>query len=201
MMSDRKMKRTLLIIAITLGVTILAAYSIASWYVETLNNIVELETNVEAKWSQVENQYQRRYDLIPNIVASVKGYMKFEQDTLERVTELRSQWGESKNIDEKMEASGQLEGFLGRLMIITETYPELESDEKVAGLMAELAGTENRISTERKRYNEAVQVVEVQVAVQVADSGVAVAVDLAEVQVVAVGLVVVFNDNLFRNFD
>jgi LemA protein len=105
----------------------------------------------------VENVLQRRYDLIPNLVATVKGYAKHEADVLEEVTRLRSQWGEAKTPDAKVSAANNLEGALSRLMVVVEKYPDLKANEGFLKLQDELAGTENRIAVERMRYNESVQ--------------------------------------------
>jgi LemA protein len=96
-------------------------------------------------------------NLIPNLVSTVKGYAKHEADVLEEVTRLRSQWGEAKTTDEKVNASNNLEGALGRLMVVVEKYPELKANEGFLRLQDELAGTENRIAVARMRYNETVQ--------------------------------------------
>jgi LemA protein len=123
----------------------------------TYNRIVSLHENMDAAWSQVENVLQRRYDLIPNLVNTVKGYAKHEANVLEEVTRLRSQWGAAKTPEQKIGASQQLEGALGRLMLVTENYPALRANESFLRLQDELAGTENRIAVERRRYNDAVQ--------------------------------------------
>jgi LemA protein len=104
----------------------------------------------------VETQYQRRYDLIPNLVNSVKGYMTQEQTIFTQIAEARSKYAGAQTTDEKATASGEVESALGRLLVIMENYPELKSVTVVTQLMDELAGTENRISVERKRYNDLV---------------------------------------------
>ncbi|HVM33448.1 MAG TPA: LemA family protein [bacterium] len=121
------------------------------------NSLVSSNEAVEAQWSQVENVMQRRFDLIPNLVATVKGYAKHERETLEEVTRLRSQWGAAQSRDEKVRTSDQLEGTLNHLMVVLENYPDLKANESFLKLQDELAGTENRITVERQRYNEAVQ--------------------------------------------
>src|SRR5690349_11883942 len=126
-------------------------------YVSIGNGLVAKDEAVNAAWANVESKLQRRFDLIPNLVETVKGYAKQEADVLEKVTALRSQWGAAKSVDEKAAAAGQLEGFLGRLMVISESYPELKSNANFMELQTQLEGTENRISVERDRYNEAVK--------------------------------------------
>jgi len=121
------------------------------------NRLVALHENAQTAWAQVETVLQRRYDLIPNLVATVKGYAKHEKGLLEEVTRLRSQWGAARTVDEKVKAAGQLEGTLSRLLLVAEQYPDLKANQGFRDLQHELAGTENRISVERQRYNEAVR--------------------------------------------
>ena len=132
------------------------------------NKMVELDENVSSAWSQVENQYQRRLDLIPNLVSTVKGYAKQESDVFTKVAEARSKAGGLVNIDssitddseklaEFQKVQGELSSSLQRLLAVSENYPELKSNENFLALQDELAGTENRISVERKRFNEAAQ--------------------------------------------
>ena len=121
------------------------------------NRMVTLREGIPAAWSQVENVLQRRYDLIPNLVATVKGYAKHERELLTEVTKLRSQWGAAKTPDDKRKTATELEGVLSRLLIVAENYPNIKADESFNRLHDELAGTENRIAVERMRYNEMVR--------------------------------------------
>ncbi len=121
------------------------------------NTLVQRQESIRERWAQVENVLQRRYDLIPNLVNTVKGYAAHEQGTLEEITRLRSQWGEAKTVSEKVDAAERLEGALGRLMVVVERYPDLKANQNFLALQDELAGTENRISVERGRYNESVR--------------------------------------------
>lgn len=121
------------------------------------NRIATLDEQVNSSWAQVETVLQRRYDLIPNLVNTVKGYAKQEQNVLTEVTRLRSQWGEAKTVEEKANVASRMEGALGRLMVVIERYPDLKSNQNFLALQDELSGTENRIAVERRRYNEAVQ--------------------------------------------
>lgn len=131
---------------------------IAYAYVKGIyNQIVSSDEAVDASWAQVENVLQRRYDLIPNLVNTVKGFAKQEQDVLTEVTALRSQWAKAGSVTEKAHAATGLEAALGRLMVISERYPDLKSNVNFLRLQDELAGTENRVSVERRRYNESVQ--------------------------------------------
>ena len=111
-------------------------------------------------WAQVENQYQRRADLVPNLVETVKGFARQEREVLTEVTRLRSQWGEARksgNINQQMRAARGLDAALGRLMVVIERYPQLRSNQNFLALQSQLEGTENRISVERRRFNLAVQ--------------------------------------------
>ena len=149
------MKKNLLIGAAVVGVVVLLLIvSIVSQY----NRLVALQENVHSAWSQVETVLQRRYDLIPNLVNTVKGYAKHEKDVFEDVTRLRSQWAGAGTVDEKVKAAGQLEGGLARLLLVAERYPDLKANKNFQDLQYELAGTENRITVERQRYNDAVRV-------------------------------------------
>jgi len=126
-----------------------------------------MDEEVNASWSEVLNQYKRRSDLIPNLVKSVKGYMKQEKDVLIRVTEARSRVGSIQASPELIkdeaafnkfqQAQGELSGALQRLMVVMENYPQLKSDQTVTNLMAQLEGTENRITVARRRYIESVK--------------------------------------------
>ena len=120
------------------------------------NNLVTLAENADQQWANVETVLQRRYDLIPNLVESVKGAMAQEQEVFGQIADARAAMAGASTVDEQVEASNQLEGALGRLLVVMENYPELRSNENVTRLMDELAGTENRISVERGRYNETV---------------------------------------------
>lgn len=122
------------------------------------NRIVQEEQQVEAAWSQVENQLQRRADLIPNLVEVVKGYATHEKDVFANIASSRAAMMGASSRADKITAANQFEGAVGRLMMITENYPQLKADANYGRLMDELAGSENRLAVERKRYNDAVQV-------------------------------------------
>ena len=147
--------------AIVIIVVVIAA--IAIWAVSGYNGLVSAEENVKSAWSQVENVYQRRLDLIPNLVATVKGYAEHEQETLEGVIAARSKATQitvdpdqlsEESIAAFQEAQGEIGAALGRLLAISENYPDLKANRNFSELQAELAGTENRIATERRKYNE-----------------------------------------------
>lgn len=131
--------------------------SIGLWGVSTSNNLVELEAEVDNTWSQVENVLQRRYDLIPNLVASVEGSMKQEQAIFTAIADSRRTVESASTVEETADANAELNSNLQTLVnVIHESYPELASNQNVQDLMAQLEGTENRISVERKRFNDTV---------------------------------------------
>lgn len=146
-----------IIVLVVLGAIVL-------WGVNVYNGLVTGDESVKTAWSQVENVYQRRADLIPNLVATVKGYAQHESETLEGVIEARSKATQitvnADNLSEEsiaqfQAAQGELSSALGRLMAISEAYPDLKANENFMSLQAQLEGTENRIATERRSYNEA----------------------------------------------
>ena len=121
------------------------------------NRIVNEEQQVEAAWGQVESQLQRRADLVPNLVETVKGYAKHEKGVFDDIANARSAMMGAGSRADKISASNQLDSAISRLLVITESYPQLKADQNYARLMDELAGTENRLAVARNRYNEAVQ--------------------------------------------
>jgi LemA protein len=147
---------------IILGVLVLFGFSMCNTY----NKLGPMEEGVKKAWSQVENQYQRRADLIPNLVNTVKGYANFEQETLTKVIEARASATQIKvdpanltpeNIQRFEQAQQGLSGALGRLLAVAEAYPDLKANQNFLDLQKQLEGTENRISVERKNFNEAVE--------------------------------------------
>lgn len=144
------MKKTLIIV---LGVVVLLGLYVWTGY----NNFVKANEGVDNQWAQVETQYQRRFDLIPNLVNSVKGIMAQEQKVFGDLAEARTRYSGATSVSDKVAAANQVEGALGRLLVVMENYPQLKSAETVQTLMVQLEGTENRISVERGRYNNAVK--------------------------------------------
>ncbi len=136
---------------------------IGLYFMGAYNGFVKQNEAVTAQWAQVESQYQRRFDLIPNLVASVQGIMKQEQTVFSTIAEARSKYAGAATPDQKAAAASQVEGALARLLVVMENYPQLKSADTVQSLMAELSGTENRVSVERMRYNEMVRDYNVQV--------------------------------------
>ena len=165
---DEKMVNLLKKWGIICVVVIVVGALLYSCTAGTYNKIVTLDESVQSAWSQVENQYQRRMDLIPNLVATVKGYAAHESSVLQAVTESRSRAGGTVKIDSSVledeekfaqyqKAQNELSANLQRLLAISENYPSLKANENFLALQDELEGAENRISVERKRYNEAAQ--------------------------------------------
>ena len=142
-------------------VAFVVVFSLYSFFKGTYNTFVSLDEAVKVSWAQVENQLQRRYDLIPNLVETVKGYAKQEKDVLVEVTNARAKVGGAANVPDKITANNELSGALSRLLLVVERYPDLKSNQNFIRLQDELAGTENRIAVERKRYNDAVRVLNV----------------------------------------
>ena len=151
---------------ITLIIIVIIFVSLFSWVKGTYNTMVTQDESVKTAWSQVENQYQRRMDLIPNLVNTVKGYATHEKETLEGVISARSDATKTtidpSNLDEAslqrfQAAQGDLSSALSRLMVVIERYPELKANQNFSELQAQLEGTENRITVERKRFNEVAQ--------------------------------------------
>lgn len=136
---------------------------IGGWVASVNNNLVAVQEQMRASWAQVETVLQRRYDLIPNLVATVKGYAEHEKELFENVARLRSQWSAAQTLPEKTQAANQMEGALARLLVVAEAYPQLQATQNFRDLQFELSGTENRISVERQRYNESVQAYNTQV--------------------------------------
>lgn len=133
-------------------VALLAVFGFSSY-----NGLVSANEAVNGKWSQIENQLQRRSDLIPNLVNTVKGFAAQEQQVIQSVTEARSKLAGANGPAAKAQANGELNGALSRLLVVVENYPQLKSDANFRQLMDELAGTENRIAVARQDYNNAVQ--------------------------------------------
>lgn len=157
--------KTVLIIA---AVLLVLVFSVYRFFAGNYNSMVQLDESVKGQWGQVQNVYQRRLDLIPNLVATVKGYASHEQSVFAQVTEARSRAGGVMNISDEVlndpeafsrfqQAQSELGGALQRLLMITENYPDLKANTNFLALQDQLEGTENRITVERKRYNDVVQ--------------------------------------------
>ena len=151
------MGKGLIAVIVVIVVIGLIALAFFGQYVSARNNMVSKNEAVKAAWSQVDIVLQRRADLIPNLVETVKGYAKQEQTVFGDIAKARSALLSAGSPQEKIAANGQLDGALGRLLLIVENYPQLKSNENFLRLQDELAGTENRIAVERKRYNDTLQ--------------------------------------------
>lgn len=151
------MKNTGLII---LGVVILAVLAFASFFISTYNKLQVMDEQVTANWAQVENQLKRRNDLIPNLVSTVKGYAKHENEVFTKIADARSKLsGAMNNNDVKgvQQSANELNSALSRLLMVVENYPTLKADKSFTALQDELAGTENRLAVARRDYNESVK--------------------------------------------
>jgi LemA protein len=145
------------ILLVVLGVLLVLGL-IVGGKVASVNNLLVTEQEVTKRaWADVDIALQRRADLIPNLVSTVKGFAAQEKDIMESVANARSQLLNARNPQEKIEANGRLDSAIGRLLVVVENYPQLKSNENFLRLQDELAGTENRIAVERRKYNEAVQ--------------------------------------------
>jgi LemA protein len=153
------MKRGTIITLAVLAVLVVIVLGLIGYVQGTYNGLVKQQESMKASWAQVQTVLQRRLDLIPNLVETVKGYAIHEQDVLVRVTEARAKVAGAQNapIPDQIKANNELTGALSRLMVVVENYPNLKANEGFLRLQDELAGTENRIAVERRRYNEEVR--------------------------------------------
>ena len=152
------MSNGLKIVLVILGITLVLIFMIGGKLIAGYNQVITMEENVKGKWAQVENQLKRRYDLIPNLVESVKGYAKHEKEIFENIAQARTQYFQAKDVKNKVASANRLEGVLSRLLLLQERYPDLKANQSFLRLQDSLEGTENRIAVERKRYNDAVQI-------------------------------------------
>ncbi|MBV8709964.1 MAG: LemA family protein [Acidobacteriaceae bacterium] len=147
------MKGGLLIV----GIVVIVALVFSGQLMGSRNQLVTEKNDIDARWAQVENSMKRRADLIPNLVETVKGYAKQEQTVIGEVANARAALLGARTKDDAINANNQLSGALGRLLVLTENYPQLKSNENFLRLQDELAGTENRIAVDRRDYNEAIK--------------------------------------------
>jgi LemA protein len=157
------MSKTIKVLLIVAAVIFVIVVVPLLYIVSARNSLVTMDEAVKASWAQVENQLQRRYDLIPNLVETVKGYAAHEEGVFVKVTEARSKVAGAATIGNKIEANNELSSALSRLLVVVEQYPQLKANENFIRLQDELAGTENRIAVERRRYNETVNVFNVKI--------------------------------------
>jgi LemA protein len=151
------MKQVLVVVGVLVALVLVVVLIFGGMYVSSRNQMVQLNETVKSDWAQVDVVLQRRADLIPNLVETVKGIAAQEQTVFGDIAKARSQLLNAQTPQDKIAANGQLDGALGRLLAVVENYPQLRSSENFLRLQDELAGTENRISVERKRYDDAIQ--------------------------------------------
>lgn len=151
------MKRGTIILLVILAVLVITGLSVYSFFKGTYNSLVQLDETSNGAWAEVENNLQRRYDLIPNLVNTVKGFANQEKEVFLGVTEARSKVGGATTRDQRINAENELSGALSRMLLVVENYPQLKSDANFRALQDELSGTENRLAVARKRYNDAVR--------------------------------------------
>ncbi len=148
----------LIVLAVLALLSLTCAVGAFGWFRNGYNRAVRLNEEINERWAQVDVQLQRRSELIPNLVETVKGYAKHEKDLLENIAAARTKYFQAGNRDDKIEAANNMSTLLSRLLVLKETYPDLKANESFLKLQDSLEGTENRLAVERKRYNEAVRV-------------------------------------------
>ena len=151
----RNFGKVWVVLIVILVAIMLVGLGIFRWYVSGYNRAVNLEQQSKEAWSNVDTYLQRRVDLVPNLVTTVQGYAKHEKELFENIAKSREKYFQADTRAGKIEASNELSGFLSRLLMLVENYPQLKANENFLSLQAQLEGTENRIATARTRYNEA----------------------------------------------
>ena len=146
------------VVLIILGVIAVFAIGGIMYGIGEYNKAVAMDEQVKSQWAQVDNQLKRRYDLIPNLVETVKGYAKHEKELFENIANAKTKYFQANSVKDKIQASQQLEGALSRLLLLQENFPQLKANENFLKLQDSLEGTENRIAVERMRYNDTVKV-------------------------------------------
>jgi len=161
MNKEKKMRsfgKTWVVLIAALIVILLIALGVFRWYISGYNKAVNLQQEAEKAWADIDAALQRRLDLVPNLVNTVKGYAEHEKELFENIAKSREKYFQSDNRSDKIEASNQLTGFLSRLLMLQERYPDLKANQNFLDLQVALEGTENRINVARTRYNEAAKV-------------------------------------------
>jgi LemA protein len=151
-------KRGLVSIIVVVAIVVVFLVIVAGWYIGTRNGLVTLDESISASWAEIDNQLKRRADLIPNLVATVRGFATQEREVFTQIAEARAKLAGAQTVGEAAASYNQLQSALGRLLVIVERYPELKSNQNFIRLQDELAGTENRIAVARMRYNDSVKV-------------------------------------------
>jgi LemA protein len=142
---------------IVLGVIVALVLIVGGWVISGYNRVVTMDENVKTAWAQVDNQLKRRFDLIPNLVETVKGYASHEKEVFEHLADARTKYFQAQDVKGKIQATGDFERALSRLLLLKETYPQLKANETFLKMMDSLEGTENRLSVARMRYNNTVR--------------------------------------------
>ncbi len=145
-----------IVLVLIAAIVVIAGVGIM-WGIGQYNKVVAMDEQVKSQWAQVENQLKRRYDLIPNLMETVKGYAKHEKTLFENIANARTKYFQANTVKDKIQSSQQLEGFLSRLLMLQESFPQLKANENFLKFQDSLEGTENRIAVERKRYNDNVK--------------------------------------------
>lgn len=138
-------------------IVVIAVLAFVAWTIGTYNKLVRENESIDSQWAQVANEYQRKVDLIPSLVATVSQYQQFEAGTLTNITQLRSRWMNASSAEDQVNASNELDNNLRTIILTYEAYPDLQSITAVSNLMYSLEGTQNRITVERMRYNDDVR--------------------------------------------
>ncbi len=138
-------------------ITLVIVAVLVIWSLSSYNSLITQREAYTAQWSQVENQYQRRFDLIPNLVNAIKGSLNQELEVFGAIAEARTRYSGAQTQEQKVQAASQVESALGRLLVVTENYPELKSSALVQDLLVQVEGTENRVSVERQKYNDSIK--------------------------------------------
>ncbi len=153
------MSKGLKTVLIIIGILVVFVIIMASWAIGQFNRAVAMDERVTSQWAQVENQLKRRYDLIPNLIETVKGYASHEKELFENIAKMRTEYFKAKTVNDKIKASRGLESVLSRLLLLKESYPQLKANQSFLKLQDSLEGTENRIAVERKRFNDSVRAI------------------------------------------
>ena len=135
-----------------------ALFLAVMWVIWTYNQLTAFKHQIQNAWKQIDVQLKRRYDLIPNLVETVKGYAQHEKEIFENIAQARTQYFQAKGLKDQIQSANRLEGALSRLLLLQERYPDLKANQSFLRLQDSLEGTENRIAVERKRYNDSVQI-------------------------------------------
>lgn len=154
----RSGKAWIVIVGLLVALLLVCVLFFFGWYIPNYNKAIRMDEGVKEAWSNVDTQLQRRMDLVPNLVETVKGYATHEKELFENIAKSREKYFQGQSPADKMQASNQLSGFLSRLLVLQERYPDLKANQGFRDLQTQLEGTENRITVARTRYNEAAKV-------------------------------------------